>query len=52
MVEGHSTAYDGDGEFSNWKCVICGKVFENGYILNYPVLLEHSKYKRPPTGVS
>ena len=36
----------------NWKCIICGKVFESNYILNYHNLLEHSKYKRPPIGIS
>ena len=43
---------DNDTDAPNWKCIICGKVFESNYILNYHNLLEHSKYKRPPIGIS
>ena len=38
-------------EQPKWKCKICGKAFENWYILNYHKLLEHSESKRPPIGV-
>ncbi len=52
VVEDHSTSlHDDDVELSNWECSICGKVFESNYILHYHILLEHSKYKRPPTGI-
>jgi len=34
-----------------FECNICKKVFESLYIMNYHKLLEHSKSKRPPTGV-
>jgi hypothetical protein len=43
---------DNDRDAPNWKCLVCGKVFESNYILNYHNLLEHSKYKRPPIGIS
>ena len=36
----------------NWECTICNKKFDSLYILNYHRLLEHSKYKRPPIGVT
>ena len=34
-----------------FECNLCGKIFENLYILNYHKLLEHSESKRPPIGV-
>ena len=37
---------------NNWECTICNKKFESLYILNYHRLLEHSKDKRPPIGVT
>ena len=37
---------------NNWECTICNKKFDSLYILNYHRLLEHSKYKRPPIGVT
>jgi hypothetical protein len=37
---------------NNWECNICNKKFESLYILNYHRLLEHSKDKRPPIGVT
>jgi hypothetical protein len=43
---------DNDIDALNCKSIICGKVFEINYILNYHNLLEHSKYKRPPIGIS
>jgi hypothetical protein len=33
------------------KCEVCNKIFDSLYILNYHILLEHSKNKRPPIGV-
>jgi hypothetical protein len=36
---------------NKWKCNVCGKIFDNQYILNYHQLLEHSESKRPPIGV-
>ncbi len=48
-------SHDNDNNYNKepiWKCVECGKVFESDYILNYHKLLEHSKYKRPPIGIS
>ncbi|HYZ96180.1 MAG TPA: hypothetical protein VE524_06210 [Nitrososphaeraceae archaeon] len=52
MVEDKSASlHDDDAEPSNWKCTTCGKVFDSSYILDYHILLEHSKYKRPPTGI-
>ena len=52
VKEGHSIADEDDRGPPAWKCIICGKVFENNFILNYHNLLEHSKYKRPPIGIS
>ena len=43
---------DDTGKELSVKCTMCGKVFESNYILNYHNLLEHSKYKRPPIGIS
>ena len=37
---------------NNWKCRFCDKVFDSLYILNYHRMLEHSKHKRPPIGVT
>lgn len=37
---------------NKWRCNVCGKIFVSEYILNYHKLLEHSKSKRPPTGVA
>ena len=37
---------------NNWECTICNKKFDSLYILNYHRLLEHSKDKRPPIGVT
>lgn len=37
---------------NNWKCSLCDKVFDSLYILNYHRMLEHSKHKRPPIGVT
>ena len=53
VAEDNSTSLHDDDvvEPSNWKCTIYGKVFESRYILDYHILLEHSKYKRPPTGI-
>jgi hypothetical protein len=36
---------------NKWECDICSKIFDSLYILNYHILLEHSKNKRPPIGV-
>jgi hypothetical protein len=38
-------------EEPRWECKTFRKVFQSEYILNYHKLLEHSQYKRPPTGV-
>jgi hypothetical protein len=48
------TAFDNMGYSTGknkWECDVCNKIFDSLYILNYHRLLEHSKYKRPPTGV-
>ena len=37
---------------NKWECDICNKIFDSLYILNYHRLLEHSKYRRPPIGVT
>jgi hypothetical protein len=37
---------------NNCECTICNKKFDSLYILNYHRLLEHSKDKRPPIGVT
>jgi hypothetical protein len=36
---------------NRWECEVCNKIFDSLYILNYHILLEHSKNKRPPIGV-
>ncbi len=41
-----------NGLITRWKCKECNKNFESNFILNYHYLLEHSKYKRPPIGIS
>ena len=47
-----STADDYNTEELNFKCLAFWKVFESNYILDYHNLLEHSKHKRPPIGIS
>jgi hypothetical protein len=35
-----------------WRCNYCGKNMESEYILNFHILLEHSKSARSPVGVA
>ena len=37
---------------NKWCCIKCGKNMESEYILNFHLLLEHSKSKRSPVGVA
>ena len=54
VKEGHFTAddkrWDENHQIGNVLYVV--KFLKVDYILNYHNLLEHSKYKRPPIGIS
>lgn len=34
------------------RCEICARIFETPQMLSYHMSVEHSEYKRPPTGIS